>query len=67
MTSYIKKTSNRKQLSNSIKNIIMVIYIIYYNIQKSEDVILFFTSNQFSIINILIKAIKILKDDKENI
>ena len=45
----------------------MIIYIIYYNIQKSEDVILFFKMNQFSITNILIKAIKLLKDDKENI
>ena len=45
----------------------MLIYIIYYNIQKSEDVILFFKLNQFSIANILIKSIKLLKDDKENI
>ena len=45
----------------------MLIYIIYYNIQKSEDVIWFFKLNQFSIANILIKSIKLLKDDKENI
>ena len=67
LTSYIKKSANRKKLCDSIKNLIMLIYIIYYNIRKSEDVILFFKMNQFSIANILIKAIKLFKDDKENI
>ena len=45
----------------------MIIYIIYYNIKKSEDITLFFKMNKFNITNILIKAIKLLKDDKKNI
>ena len=67
LTSYIKKVDNRKQVCDSIKNLIMIIYIIYYNIKKSEDIILFFKMNQFNITTILIKAIKLLKDDKKNI
>ena len=43
----------------------MIIYIINYNIKKSEDITLFFKMN--NITNILIKAIKLLKDDKKNI
>ena len=50
-----------------IKNLIVIIYIIYYNIQKSEDLTFFFKFNQFHITNILIKAIKILKNDIKNI
>lgn len=45
----------------------MFIYILYYNIHSSENVILFFKMNNYSLIKILIKAIKIFKDDKENI
>ena len=45
----------------------MFIYILYYNIHSSENVILFFKMNSYSLIKILIKAIKIFKDDKENI
>ena len=56
---------NRKQVCDSIKNLIMIIYIIYYNIKKSEDITLFFKMNKFNITNILIKAIKLLKDDKK--
>ena len=45
----------------------MLIYILYYNIHSSENVILFFKMNSYSLIKILIKAIKIFKDDKESI
>lgn len=42
-------------------------YIIFYNIKESKNVIIFFKMNCFTIIKTLNKAITIFKDDKENI
>ena len=64
---YNKDQTNRKQICNFIKTLIIIMYIIFYNIKECKNVILFFKMNYFTIIKILNKAITIFKDDKENI
>ena len=45
----------------------MFMYIIYYNIEKSENIITFFKTNSFTIIKMLKKATTIFKEDNETI
>ena len=63
---YLKPSSNKKKICNSLRTLIMFLYIIYYNIEKPENIITFFKMNFFNLIKILKKAINIFKDDKEN-
>jgi hypothetical protein len=42
-------------------------YIIFYNIEKSENIITFFKTNSFTIIKMLKKATTIFKEDNETI
>ena len=42
-------------------------YIIIYNIEQSENIILFFRMNYFNLITIIKRGINIFKEDKENI
>ena len=45
----------------------MFMYIIFYNIEKSENIITFFKTNSFTIIKMLKKATTIFKEDNETI
>ncbi len=63
---YIKNLNNKKKISDDIKTLIMFMYIIYFNIDNSHNIILFFKMNNYNILKTLKKAINIFKDDKEN-
>ena len=64
---YLKNPSDKKKACDSIKTLITLIYIILYNIEKSENIILFFKINNFTLIKILIEALNVFKKDRDNI
>ena len=64
---YSKSPKDKKKACDSTKTLILFIYIILYNIEKSSNIITFFKMNSFSLIKILTKAITIFKEDKEGI
>ena len=64
---YSKSTKDKKKVCDSTKTLIMFIYIILYNIEKSEKIILFLKMNSYTLIKMLTKAINIFKEDKESI
>ena len=64
---YSNPSNNKQTICETIKTLIAFIYIIIYNIDKAEDLILFFTTNSYTIIKVLIKAINKFKDDKDNV
>ena len=64
---YLKPSSNKKKVCDSIKILIIFMYIIIYNIEQSENIILFFRMNYFNLITIIKRGINIFKEDKENI
>ena len=64
---YSNPSNSKQTICETIKTLITFIYIIIYNIDKAEDLILFFTTNSYTIIKVLIKAINKFKDDKENV
>ena len=63
---YLKPSSDKKKICDSLKTLIMFMYIIYYNIEKPENIITFFKMNFFNLIKLMKKAINIFKDDKDN-
>ena len=67
LSKYSNNVENRAKVCDDIKTLIMFIYIIYFNIESSENVILFFKLNNYNMIKIIKKAIIIFKDDKENV
>ena len=64
---YSNPSYNKQTVCETIKTLIAFTYIIFYNIDKAEDLILFFTINSYTLIKILIKAINKFKDDKDNV
>ena len=64
---YTKAKVNKKRICNSIKTLIIIMYIIFYNIKESKNIIFFFKMDCFTIIKMLNRAITIFKDDKENV
>ena len=63
---YIKNLNNKKKICDDIKTLIIFMYIIYFNIDNSHNIILFFKMNNYNILKTLKKTINIFKDDKEN-
>ena len=64
---YSKATKeNKKKLCELMKTLIMFMYLIYFNIEKPEKVIIFFKLNYFTTVKILKKALNIFKDDEDN-
>ena len=57
---YIKNLNNKKKISDDIKTLIMFMYIIYFNIDNSHNIILFFKMNNYNILKTLKKAINIM-------
>ena len=64
---YSNPSYNKQDVCEAIKTLITFTYIIFYNINKAEDLILFFTMNSYTLVKIFIKAIKKFKDDKDNV
>ena len=63
---YLKPSSNKKKVCDSIKTLIIFMFIIIFNIEQSENIILFFRMNYFNLITIIKRAINFFKEDKEN-
>jgi len=54
---------NREMIYDSMKNFIMFMYLIFYNIKDPKNIVLFFKMNSFSTIKTLKKVINLFKDD----
>lgn len=62
---YSNPSYNKQDICEAIKTLITFTYIIFYNINKAEDLMLFFTMNSYILVKILIKAIRNLKITKK--
>ena len=67
LTIYSKaEKEKKKKICELMKTLIMFMYLIYYNIEKPEKVIIFFRVNYFTTVKIIKKTLNIFKDDEDN-
>lgn len=67
LTIYSKaEKEKKKKICELMKTLIMFMYLIYYNIEKPEKVIVFFRLNYFTTVKIIKKTLNIFKDDEDN-
>ena len=64
---YSNPSYDKKNVCETIKTLVAFTYIIFYNIDKAENLILFLTMNSYTLIKILIKAINMFKDNKDHV